>query len=82
MYGTYHHVPYYGVPEWLYYGFPFTIYGAHFEDLVGTRYYFYGLNAVADFLIWFGISLVLITALVRIRIHITRRGTARRITRQ
>ena len=46
---------------WTYYGFPFPLFGNNVEDLIGTRHYFFIFNTLADFLIWFAISFVLIT---------------------
>jgi hypothetical protein len=67
---------------WTYYGFPFPIFGNYFADLEGTNHYFFIFDALGDFLIWFGISLVVILVLnaTVTRTRATRDATGGEIT--
>lgn len=51
-----------------FYGFPLPFYKETVIDAFGVVYQFSILNAAADFLIFFGASIAVLTALARIRI--------------
>ena len=72
---------------WSYYGWPFPFYEVSVQDLLGTFHYYFILNAIGDFLIYFGVSFALLTVVktkpVRSRIFLVRRSfTGRRTTAQ
>jgi hypothetical protein len=46
-----------------FYGFPFPFQETYYEDLLGTFHRFLLVNAIGDFLIFFGISTVALTIL-------------------
>src|SRR2546425_13312080 len=62
---------------WSYYGWPFPFYEVSVQDLLGTFHFYFILNAIGDFLIYFVVSFPLLSVVntipVRIRILLVRR---------